>query len=421
MEVLTLKFFLILIAATVLFTSSLVAWAGASANIQVPKAGSYYYWLTYTDINGKEVATGPKAFKEKKVMAELPLIKDAPVKSTLSVLDAGSGNETVSTVTGKSGGTIEIKLASSDFNRVRRLEVLVISEANQQPAAAAIVKLDSKDSGARTAILDPSSKGTAIFNDVPAGTAKITVEYGDGKSSSQDADIALERKTPVLTVKVPVVGEIETVQAAASHEEDKDGKSSEQKGEESGKGLTPISAMVGLILVALVFYAFLKLIQSRGGQKALQQAGIDVSGGMTPAASSGIPVDSSTCPFCGGKKDPVTGACACSVGSAGASTSEAAGSGPRLIATQGAHTGTIYAISSDTITLGRDQSNAVALTSDNTASRRHARITNSGGQFTVYDEGSSNGTFVNGVKVTDCVLHPGDVIQVGSTKLRFDI
>jgi pSer/pThr/pTyr-binding forkhead associated (FHA) protein len=38
----------------------------------------------------------------------------------------------------------------------------------------------------------------------------------------------------------------------------------------------------------------------------------------------------------------------------------------------------------------------------------------------VRDEGSANGTWVNGVRVQEQPLFPGDVIRVGHSQLRFD-
>jgi len=43
-----------------------------------------------------------------------------------------------------------------------------------------------------------------------------------------------------------------------------------------------------------------------------------------------------------------------------------------------------------------------------------------GGQFVIYDEGSSNGTFVNNVRVERQPLRAGDVVQIGSTRFRFE-
>jgi signal transduction histidine kinase len=52
---------------------------------------------------------------------------------------------------------------------------------------------------------------------------------------------------------------------------------------------------------------------------------------------------------------------------------------------------------------------------------RHALIAQVDGQWEIRDEGSRYGTFVNGRLVESAALEHGDVIQVGSTKLRFEL
>ena len=56
-------------------------------------------------------------------------------------------------------------------------------------------------------------------------------------------------------------------------------------------------------------------------------------------------------------------------------------------------------------------------------SRRHAEVSPlRDNAYELLDLDSSNGTFVNGVRVTRHVLHPGDVITLGSaTKLTFGV
>ena len=53
------------------------------------------------------------------------------------------------------------------------------------------------------------------------------------------------------------------------------------------------------------------------------------------------------------------------------------------------------------------------------ASRRHARIECAGGQCKVVDLQSSNGTFVNGERVTQAVLSPGDRLRLGDVELTY--
>jgi pSer/pThr/pTyr-binding forkhead associated (FHA) protein len=59
---------------------------------------------------------------------------------------------------------------------------------------------------------------------------------------------------------------------------------------------------------------------------------------------------------------------------------------------------------------------------DGMVSKRHARIACEGGGFVVYDEGSTNGTYVSDAPVPPGVAVPlrsGDEIRVGDTRLRF--
>lgn len=63
----------------------------------------------------------------------------------------------------------------------------------------------------------------------------------------------------------------------------------------------------------------------------------------------------------------------------------------------------------------------MALTNDSTTSRRHATLAVLGDEVSIKDEGSSNGTFVNGAKITEQKLTPGDEVQIGGTKFRFEV
>jgi pSer/pThr/pTyr-binding forkhead associated (FHA) protein len=41
------------------------------------------------------------------------------------------------------------------------------------------------------------------------------------------------------------------------------------------------------------------------------------------------------------------------------------------------------------------------------------------GMCKLYDRGSTNGTYVNGVRITESVLQHGITIRIGSTEIRF--
>src|SRR5262249_37237329 len=60
------------------------------------------------------------------------------------------------------------------------------------------------------------------------------------------------------------------------------------------------------------------------------------------------------------------------------------------------------------------------LIDDGYTSAHHAQIgMDQFGNCSLYDRGSTNGTFVNGVRVGECVLSHGVSLRIGSTELRF--
>ena len=73
------------------------------------------------------------------------------------------------------------------------------------------------------------------------------------------------------------------------------------------------------------------------------------------------------------------------------------------------------------VTLGRSPESDMNLGDDEFASAQHARVEPRRDGVWVEDVGSTNGTFVNGIKLErPRKLTPGDVVRVGETDLRFD-
>jgi pSer/pThr/pTyr-binding forkhead associated (FHA) protein len=68
--------------------------------------------------------------------------------------------------------------------------------------------------------------------------------------------------------------------------------------------------------------------------------------------------------------------------------------------------------------LGRGMTSTVPL-DDPTVSRRHALIVEREGGSMLYDERSTNGTWLNGERVRESALADGDLIQLGAVRLRF--
>lgn len=93
----------------------------------------------------------------------------------------------------------------------------------------------------------------------------------------------------------------------------------------------------------------------------------------------------------------------------------------RLIVRTGPNPGTVTELTKEVSLIGRDVTNDVVI-GDAEVSRQHARITRTPGGYVLEDLGSTNGTFVNGERLTTPrVLNPGDLIALGETvTLTFD-
>ncbi len=71
--------------------------------------------------------------------------------------------------------------------------------------------------------------------------------------------------------------------------------------------------------------------------------------------------------------------------------------------------------------VGRGAENAIRLDGDTTVSGRHATLDTRPDGLWVEDAGSTNGTFVNGARVTSARrLAPGDVLRIGHTDLQVE-
>ncbi len=90
-----------------------------------------------------------------------------------------------------------------------------------------------------------------------------------------------------------------------------------------------------------------------------------------------------------------------------------------LIVLRGPDRGARYLLDSDQVIAGRHPDCDIFL-DDITVSRHHAKFLRGGGQMTVADMGSLNGTYVNRALADgDVVLRPGDEVQIGKYRLVF--
>ena len=93
--------------------------------------------------------------------------------------------------------------------------------------------------------------------------------------------------------------------------------------------------------------------------------------------------------------------------------------GPALVVRSGGgRAGETFALEGERFSLGRAPECDVFL-DDVTVSRKHAVVTRGQVGFTIDDEGSLNGTYVNRRRVETATLEDGDEVQIGKYKLTF--
>ena len=87
----------------------------------------------------------------------------------------------------------------------------------------------------------------------------------------------------------------------------------------------------------------------------------------------------------------------------------------RLAIRQGPTPGKVFELVKDNLTIGRDVSADIA-NNDPEISRTHARLTAQADGYLVEDLGSTNGTFINGQRLTaPKLLRPGENLGLGET------
>jgi len=419
--------------------------------VNVPEPGPKF-WRILPSPDGKQQDQLPKSFSDKKVV--IPLDPTMVGKSPkIAIDDEKTGNTAIKPVPENN----EITLLRPDFDRVHFVNVRVTWD--NKPVQVASVKLDPFDKVSQTQVIDAARQGVATFRDVAAGKGKLTIVYGDNFTQTQDIVVTTDHPGQSLDIPAPVSNKVATVDVAAATTTTAGATAPNQAAPAIGSPAGPlptapapapdtgggIGGFLGEVLALAVVgggvYLFWKWFQSGGFAATMKKVGIEVSG-PTPPSDAGTPwqpnapappiiADPTVCQFCGQKRD-AAGNCACSLApGSSASPGVVAGAGPavatqpRLVATMGVYSGSIFPLSPNGagITLGRDTTNSIPLDNDTTVSRRHASIRSSdGASYTVVDEGSSNGVYVNGVRISGSqTLRPGDEVQIGNTRFRFEL
>lgn len=91
----------------------------------------------------------------------------------------------------------------------------------------------------------------------------------------------------------------------------------------------------------------------------------------------------------------------------------------KLVLLSAGLTGRSHELSVDKTTIGRVEDNTFQI-AEASVSSHHCEILLRGGDVVVKDLNSTNGTFINGEKVGESILKPGQVLRLGQIEMRLE-
>jgi FHA domain len=397
--------------------------------LQIKNSLSGEFSYRFVGPNGYSTAPAPLPAAAPGASAPVSMPAEA-AKASLEVVDKTRGNVAVVPVPSIKGGSVALE--ESSFKTVQTVFVTV--QKAGKPVTDVLVTLTTPDHKYSMAVLlKASDNGVAQFPNVPMGvpvTASVNLSGHppfQTINTLQPGHPAEGVRWPVIQVDWPEVSTLTPPAAAPAPAPAQAPQASGQKQaapENTGGGF--FSQILNLIFAVGVLgalaYGLLWAFNNGHIKTLLEKAGVNTSelkpaDGVQPSPFD-KPAAPPISPITEGTADPFAGGI---VGAPAAYT--AAPSGPRLVATAGAYSGTIFPLNGVQVSLGRDTAADVSLSSDNSTSRQHAVISLAGGGATISDAGSSNGTFHNGVRLQQGAvqqLRSGDEIQIGQTRFRFE-
>jgi len=91
----------------------------------------------------------------------------------------------------------------------------------------------------------------------------------------------------------------------------------------------------------------------------------------------------------------------------------------KLVVLSEGFTGLTCELKADKTTVGRLEDNAFQI-AEPSVSSHHCELTRRGAELLVKDLNSTNGTFINGEKVAEAVLKPGQILRLGQVEMRLE-
>ncbi len=396
--------------ALLALTSSAFA---AKVTVSLPDGGPYLGWA----------AEGPGAPPAKAVRTRSTQIDlettDYPGAKFVYVQDESSGKvaklplkANVETVT----------IAAKDFARLFKADVTV-TRGGATPIDAAVVSIDGQK-----AIIGAASQGVATFYDVPTGDVKVKVEYNIGKLPATPIVQIVDLSKPV---SIQAAGEVSMAPKSDGGDAGSavgPGAATEAKPKVVKENSpNPIGSMLvtlgAVAVIAGLGYAALRYYKQNSGtvNEQLERLGVQIPKAPDDDLTSGDPAAppafKTPQPVQKIVLDPVSPVDLSAAAAIPTITQAVASAGyPSLLTADGE---TLAVNEGETI-VGREAGLGLSLTGETSVSRNHAKFVRVGNQVTLEDLGSTNGSFVNGSKLTAAtVLRPGDEIRFGAITFRY--
>ncbi len=368
--------------------------------LEFNEEGERWWWIE--DKEGTPLQP-PAKTRDKNVLVKLP-----EKAHTLWVLETETGNLARLPVEELKEKT---EMTRDRWTHVARLQVNLRAQA--QPVASALVELTDSKGNRTVRVLEPTAEGVVVFERVPLGKITLKATPLSGDSTTQEVTLSASRegeRVPVITLTL--TGTVDTVKPTAQAEE-----------EQKASPISTIGAIVMFIVAGgaaiAVIYFLVRLATQKPEQlsQAMQKLGVELptpaqtdAGSSPSGAVASVPPPPDLPPLETAGVPPSAPA-----------PMVATGPATRLVCIQGASVGTSFSLDADLITLGRDETNGIALPQEPTVSRRHAQFVKQGDMVMVEDLGSTNGTFVNGVRITaPTPIRPGDTVQFGAVAFRVE-
>jgi len=92
---------------------------------------------------------------------------------------------------------------------------------------------------------------------------------------------------------------------------------------------------------------------------------------------------------------------------------------PKLVVLSDGHAGRSYELTTEKVTIGRVEDNTFQI-AEASISSHHCEVFLRGSDVVIKDLNSTNGTFINGDKISESVLKPGQTLRLGQVDLKLD-